>query len=48
MINVCFGLHDADGKYSKFVGATMVSIFENLFTPPNYRQLRFTFSTTRP
>ena len=34
MINVCFGLHDADGKYSKFVGATMVSIFENTFTPP--------------
>ena len=34
MINVCFGLHDADGKYSKFVGATMVSIFENSFTPP--------------
>ena len=33
MINVCFGLHDADGKYSKFVGTTMASIFENTFSP---------------
>ena len=29
MIHVCFGLHDGDGRYSKFVGATMASIFEN-------------------
>ena len=29
MIHVCFGLHDGDGKYSKFVGATMASIFDN-------------------
>lgn len=29
MIHVCFGLHDGDGKYSKFVGTTMASIFEN-------------------
>lgn len=28
MINICFGLHDGDGKYSKFVGTTMASIFE--------------------
>ena len=34
MINICFGLHDADGKYSKFVGATMASIFESANTPP--------------
>lgn len=33
MINVCFGLHDADGRYSKFVGATMASIFENTAAP---------------
>lgn len=29
MIHVCFGLHDKSGRYSKFVGATMASIFEN-------------------
>lgn len=29
MIHVCFGLHDADGKYSKFTGTTITSIFEN-------------------
>ena len=29
MIHVCFGLHDAKGRYSKFVGTTMTSIFEN-------------------
>ena len=29
MIRVCFGLHDGNGKYSKFVGTTMASIFEN-------------------
>ena len=29
MIHVCFGMHDANGKYSKFVGTTMASIFEN-------------------
>lgn len=33
MINVCFGLHDVDGKYSKFAGATMASIFENTAAP---------------
>lgn len=33
MINVCFGLHDADGRYSKFVGTTMASIFENTAAP---------------
>ena len=29
MIHVCFGLHDADGRYSKFTGTTITSIFEN-------------------
>ena len=33
MIHICFGLHDGDGKYSKFVGATMASIFENTCAP---------------
>ena len=33
MIHVCFGLHDGDGHYSKFVGTTMASIFENTFAP---------------
>ena len=29
MIHVCFGLHDKTGRYSKFTGTTMLSIFEN-------------------
>lgn len=29
MIHVCFGLHDADGRYSKFTGTTITSIFTN-------------------
>ena len=33
MIQICFGLHDADGRYSKFVGTTMESIFENTASP---------------
>ena len=33
MIHVCFGLHDGDGRYSKFVGTTMASIFENTLAP---------------
>ena len=33
MIHVSFGLHDADGKYSKFIGVTMASIFENTSSP---------------
>ena len=33
MINVCFGLHDADGHYSKFAGTSMASIFENTSAP---------------
>ena len=28
MIHICFGLHDGDGKYSKFIGTSMASIFE--------------------
>ena len=33
MIHVCFGLHDGDGRYSKFVGTTMASVFENTLAP---------------
>lgn len=33
MIHVCFGLHDKSRNYSKFVGATMDSIFENTTSP---------------
>lgn len=33
MIQICFGLHDAGGRYSKFVGTTMASIFENTSSP---------------
>ena len=29
MIHVCFGLHDFDGKYSKFVGTALASVFKN-------------------
>ena len=35
MIHVCFGLHDKTGKYSKFTGTAIVSIFENTSTPPH-------------
>ena len=34
MIHVCFGLHDKTGHYSKFTGTAMLSLFENLITPP--------------
>ena len=29
MIHVCFGLYDKTGRYSKFTGTTICSIFEN-------------------
>ena len=29
MIHVCFGLSDSDGRYSKFTGTAILSIFEN-------------------
>ncbi|MBR6888541.1 MAG: hypothetical protein IKN16_08870 [Selenomonadaceae bacterium] len=29
MVHVCFGLHDRNGRYSKFTGTTIFSIFEN-------------------
>ena len=29
MIHVCYGMRDESGKYSKFVGTSMFSIFEN-------------------
>ena len=29
MIHICYALHDSTGHYSKFVAASMVSIFEN-------------------
>ena len=29
MIHVCFCLHDKDGRYSKFTGTTITSVFEN-------------------
>ena len=33
MIHVCYGLHDRDGRYSKFTGTSMLSIFENTSAP---------------
>ena len=29
MIHICYGIHDRDGRYSKFIGTSIVSIFEN-------------------
>ena len=29
MIHVCFGLHDKTGRYSKFTGTAMLSLFDN-------------------
>ena len=29
MIHVCFGLYDKTGRYSKFTGTTLLSLFEN-------------------
>ena len=29
MIHICFGLHDKTGRYSKFTGTAMLSLFEN-------------------
>lgn len=29
MIHVCYCLHDKDGRYSKFTGTSMLSMFEN-------------------
>ena len=34
MIHVCYGLYDKDGRYSKFVGTSIVSMFENVSYPP--------------
>ena len=34
MIHICFCLSDSTGLYSKFVGTTMFSLFENTNTPP--------------
>ena len=31
MIHVCFGIHDEDGRYSKFTGTAILSMFENCF-----------------
>lgn len=33
MIHVCFGLYDKTGRYSKFTGTAMLSIFENTTSP---------------
>ena len=33
MIHVCFALNDASGRYAKFVGTAMLSIFDNTSAP---------------
>ena len=30
MIHVCFGLYDKDGRYSKFTGTTIASIYKKI------------------
>lgn len=35
MIHICFSLHDKTGRYSKFTGTAICSIFENTSLPPN-------------
>ncbi len=44
MIHVCFSLYDKTGSYSKFTGTAMLSLFENINTPPT--QFLFIFCTT--
>ncbi|MBQ7629907.1 MAG: hypothetical protein IJS81_06805 [Selenomonadaceae bacterium] len=44
MVHVCFGLHDSDGRYSKFTGTAMLSMFENCSAPPPTSL--YTFCTT--
>ena len=44
MIHVCYGLNDKTGFYSKFVGTSMLSLFENHSCPPVI--LPYTFYTT--
>lgn len=34
MIHVCFGLYDKTGRYSKFTGTAMLSLFDNIIAPP--------------
>ncbi len=34
MIHVCYGLYDATGRYSKFTGTSILSMFENVTAPP--------------
>jgi len=34
MIHVCYGFRDAAGRYSKLVGTSMLSLFENVPPPP--------------
>ena len=46
MIHVCFGLHDEDGRYSKFTGTAILSMFEMSLPPP--RVSPYTFCTTTP
>ncbi len=36
MIHVCFGFHDKTGRYSRFPGTAMLSLFDNINTPPIY------------
>ena len=34
MIHVCYGYSEGTGHYAKFVGTSMLSLFENMSTPP--------------
>ena len=39
MIHVCFGLTDRTGRYTKFVGTSMLSVFENYSAPSPHESI---------
>lgn len=46
MIHVCYGLFDGDGKYSKWTGTSILSMFENTAVPPNSITVHILHDTT--
>ena len=46
MIHVCYGLFDGDGKYSKWTGTSILSMFENSSAPPQSVTVHILHDTT--
>lgn len=46
MIHVCYGLFDGDGKYSKWTGTSILSMFENTSAPPHSITVHILHDTT--